>query len=71
MKVQDLIAGKGNGDYADVDGFKIPVPALKRLMDEGYENLRVYKESRTLSLWGKTCSACFSEEYLSSLAGSK
>lgn len=71
MRVQDLIAGKGNGDQADVEGFRVPVLALKRLLGEGYENIRVYKESRTFSLWGKACTACFTEERLSSLAGSR
>ncbi len=71
MKIQDLIAVKGNGDHVVVDGLKVPVSSLKRLMDEGYENVRVYKQSRTFSLWGKTCSACFSEEHLSSLAESE
>jgi hypothetical protein len=71
MKIQDLIAGKGDGDHLDIEGLKLAVPVLKRLMDEGYENIRVYKESRTFSLWGKTCSACFSHEHLSTPAGSR
>lgn len=71
MRVQDLVAGKGNGDRVEVEGFRVPVSALKRLLDEGYDNIRVYKESRTFSLWGKTCTACFSEEYLRNLAGSR
>ena len=71
MRLKDLIAGKGNGDEVVLDGIRIPVPALRRLVGDGYENIRVYKESRTFSLWGKTCTACFSEEVLSTLAGSE
>ncbi|RJR47643.1 MAG: hypothetical protein C4576_09285 [Desulfobacteraceae bacterium] len=71
MKIQDLVAGKGDGDQADVEGLRIAVPVLKRLMNEGYEHIRVYKESRTFSLWGKTCSACFTQEYLTTLGGSR
>jgi hypothetical protein len=71
MKIQDLVSGRGDGDHVDVEGFRIAVPVLKRLMNEGYENIRVYKESRTFSLWGKTCTACFSQEHLSIPAESR
>ncbi|PKN23802.1 MAG: hypothetical protein CVU64_23605 [Deltaproteobacteria bacterium HGW-Deltaproteobacteria-21] len=71
MKIQDLVAGKGDGDHVEIDGFRVAVPVLKALMNKGYENIRVYKESRTFSLWGKTCSACFTQEHLSTLAGSR
>ena len=48
----------------EIDGFSLPVLALKNLFKEGYENLRIYKENETFALWGKNCTACFSEEQL-------
>ncbi len=64
MKIEELISGKQNGDEVSVDGFSLPVSALKKLMDEGYVNIRVYKENKTFSLWGKNCTACFTEEMI-------
>ena len=42
-----------------MEGLAVPVADLKNLKQQGYENLRVYGDNKTLSLWGKTVSACF------------
>ena len=64
FKIKELISGKGNGQEVNVDGFSLPVSALKKLMDDGYVNLQVYKDNKTFSLWGKNCTACFTEEQI-------
>lgn len=71
MKIQEVISGKREEESANLDGLPVPVAALKNLSKEGYENLRVYKGNKTFSLWGKTCSACFSVEHLQERAKSK
>jgi hypothetical protein len=62
MRLEDLIAGKNDKDVTHVAGFEIPVSALKKLLDEGYENLQPYEENKTFSVWGKNCTACFTED---------
>jgi len=57
-KIEELLKGKGEQDRTTVEGLDVPVAALKSLMQQGYENLRVYRDSKTLSVWGKTVSAC-------------
>ncbi|HDZ23483.1 MAG TPA: hypothetical protein ENH70_02965 [Desulfobacteraceae bacterium] len=64
MKIQDLIAGKNEQDSVVIDGTSIPVKVLKDLTDEGYVHVRPYKENRTFSFWGKSCTACFTEDQL-------
>ena len=64
FKIEELISGKENGQEVNVDGFSLPVSALKKLMDDGYVNLQVYKDNKTFSLWGKNCTACFTEEQI-------
>jgi hypothetical protein len=59
VKIEELVKDKSEQGHATVEGLDVPVAALKSLMQQGYENLRVYKDSKTLSLWGKTVSACF------------
>jgi len=49
----------------------VPVAALKNLKQQGYEHLRVYGGNKTLSLWGKTVSACFTLEQLLERAKTK
>ena len=71
MKIQEVISGKSEQESVNIDGFSIPIAALKNLSKEGYENLRVYKENKTFSLWGKNCSACFTLELLQERAKSK
>lgn len=63
-KIEDLISGKNEQEEVNVDGISIPVLTLKKLMEHGYAHLRVYRENRTVSLWGKTCCACFTEQQL-------
>ncbi|MBW1680230.1 MAG: hypothetical protein JRF59_01865 [Deltaproteobacteria bacterium] len=63
-RIEDLISRASDQDSIQVDGISIPVGALKKLKEEGYENLRVYQENKTVSMWGKTCTACFTEEQL-------
>ncbi|MFP4085568.1 MAG: hypothetical protein ACLFUL_02150 [Desulfobacteraceae bacterium] len=62
MKIEELLSGKSDDQEITVDGISIPTQSLRKLVAEGYENLKVYEENHTLSLWGKTCSACFTEE---------
>lgn len=64
MKIEDLITGKNDGEDVDIEGISIPVTALKKIMEEGYEHVKLYKENNTFSLWGKTNTACFTEEQL-------
>jgi hypothetical protein len=64
MKIQDLIADKGDRDQVSVEGCRASVSALRRLMEGGYEHIRVYGQTKTFSLWGKSCTACFSEEQM-------
>lgn len=71
MKIQEVISGKREEESVNLDGSSVPVAVLKNLSKEGYENLRVYKDNKTFSLWGKTCSACFSVERLQERAKSK
>ena len=71
MKIGEVIAGKSEQENVNVEGFSIPAAALKNLSQEGYENLRVYKDNKTFSLWGKNCSACFTLEHLQERAKSK
>lgn len=64
MKIEDLISGKDQQENVHIDGVSIPVKRLKRFLNEGYENVKVYTDNRTISLWGKNCTACFTEEQL-------
>jgi len=64
MKIEDLVSGKREEEIIQIRGVSVPVWALKRLSGEGYSHVRPYPENKTLSLWGKTCSGCFTEEEL-------
>ncbi|MEJ2723299.1 MAG: hypothetical protein P8175_01395 [Deltaproteobacteria bacterium] len=64
LKIEELVAGKGDRDEVDVNGFSLPVSALKNFLNDGYVFLQPYKENKTFSLWGKTCTACFTEEQI-------
>jgi len=68
MKIEDLVAGKSDSDSVQVESFSIPVSALKKLMDEGYENMLPYKEEGTFSLWGKVSTACFTGQEMRDMA---
>jgi hypothetical protein len=64
MKIEDLIAGKSEHVEITIEGISIPVSALLNLMKDGYVHLKLYKENNTFSLWGKNCTACFTEQQL-------
>jgi hypothetical protein len=64
MKIEDLVSGKNNEDTLTVEGIAVSVSTLKNLMKEGYINLKPYPENKTVSLWGKNCTGCFTEEKL-------
>ena len=70
MKIEGLIKSKNDHAMLDMDGISIPVIVLKKLIEEGYDNIRIYKENNTFSLWGKNCTACFSEAQLLERGGS-
>lgn len=61
MKIDDMISGKKDNEEIIIEGLKIPVSALKNFMKEGYEHLLPYREEKTISIWGKTCTGCFTE----------
>jgi hypothetical protein len=71
MEIEELISGKDDQGEVDFDGISVPISALKELMKDGYEHVKLYRENNTFSLWGKTCTACFTEEQLRERAGSK
>ncbi len=62
MKIQELVSGKKDDGAATVDGISVPVSVLKRLIEEGYTNIRFYRANKTFSAWGKSCTACFTEQ---------
>ncbi len=70
MKIEEIISGKNDKEDVDIEGISIPVLALMQLMRDGYEHVKLYKENNTFSLWGKTCTACLTEEQLRQRAGS-
>jgi hypothetical protein len=62
MKIEELISGKGNGDKVSVGGLSLIVSALKKFMADGYIYIRPYEAERTVSMWGKACTGCFTEQ---------
>lgn len=69
MKIEDVISGKNDQGKADINGIQVPVAALRKLLNEGYVNMRAYEDNQTFSLWGKNCTACFTLEQLTQRAG--
>ena len=69
MKIEDVISGKNDQGKVDIDGMQVPVAVLKKLLSEGYVNMRVYGDNKTFSMWGKNCTACFTLEQLTQRAG--
>ncbi|MBT3255170.1 MAG: hypothetical protein HN366_01755 [Deltaproteobacteria bacterium] len=61
MKIEELIAGKNDGQNVQIEGVSLPITALKRFMENGYTHLKPYRTEKTFSLWGKTCTGCFTE----------
>jgi hypothetical protein len=68
MKIEELVAGKKDDDSVSVEWASLPVTGLKHLIEEGYIHLQAYREEKTFSLWGKTCTACLTEEQIRHLA---
>ncbi len=64
MKIEELISGRKDGDEVAFDSVSLPVTVLKKLMSDGYSYLKFYKDNSTFSLWGKTCTACFTERQI-------
>jgi len=64
MKIEEVIAGKKDQESVNMDGMSVPVGTLRKLSEEGYVNLRYYKDNKTFSFWGKNCTACFTQEQL-------
>ena len=65
LKIKDYIARRTDDEEeVDVEGFRIPIAALEGLMERGYVHLRPYRENRTMTFWGKNCTACFTERSL-------
>jgi hypothetical protein len=64
MRMEELVSGKKEGDLVTIDSVSLPVSALKKLMNDGYIHLKFYEENRTFSLWGKNCTACFTEQQI-------
>ena len=64
MRIEELVTGKKDHEEVKVDWTSLPAAALKKLAKDGYDNLSFYRENRTFSLWGKNCSACFTEEQI-------
>ena len=68
MKIEELIAGNRDQEDILIHGTSIPASSLKKLMDAGYIHLQPYPEEKTFSMWGKTCSACFTGQDLRNMA---
>ena len=61
MKIEELIAGKNDGQNVQIAGVSLSIAALKRFMNNGYTHLKPYQTEKTFSFWGKTCTGCFNE----------
>ena len=68
MEIEELITGKNDGQNVQIAGVSLPIAALKRFMDDGYTHLKPYQTEKTFSLWGKTCTGCFTEAEMLSRA---
>lgn len=62
MKIDDMISGKNDNEVITFGGIHIPVSALKNFMKEGYDQMLPYEQEKTISIWGKTCTGCFTEQ---------
>jgi len=71
MNIDDMVSGKNNNEVITVGGINIPVSALKNFMEEGYDQLQAYEQEKTISMWGKTCTGCFTEQEIREKAGLK
>lgn len=64
MKIEELISGRNDMDEIHLEGMAIPVKSMKKLLGDGYVHIQAHKESRTVTLWGKTCTACLTPEQI-------
>ncbi len=62
MQIKELVSGKGNGDKVSVGNTSLPVSSLNKFVEEGYVNILPYETEKTFSMWGKTCTGCFTEQ---------
>ena len=62
MKIEDLISGKGDSEKVSVGNVSLPVSALKSFIKDGYVHVKPYMSEKTFSMWGKTCTGCFTEQ---------
>lgn len=62
MKIQELVTGKNPGEKVRIAATELPVAALNKLLQKGYENIRAYTQEKTISVWGKALTACFTEK---------
>lgn len=62
MDIDEVIAR--GGKEVNLGGVSIPLQVLQKLKEEGYSHLKAYGYNKTVTLWGKNCSACFTEEQL-------
>jgi hypothetical protein len=68
MKIEELISSKSEHGEIAIEGTSIPVSALRKLISEGYVHLMPYRHNKTFHVWGKRCTACFTEEALRQMA---
>ena len=71
MKIEEVISGMNDQQSVNLDGLDVPVAVLRNLSGEGYVNLMLYKENKTLSFWGEKCTACFTPEQIRERAKSR
>jgi hypothetical protein len=62
MKIEELINGKNDRQTIEFAGVSLPIAALRRFMDDGYTHMKPYQTEKTFSMWGKTCTGCFTQE---------
>ena len=64
MKIEELISGKNDTAEIYLEGMAIPVKSMKKLLDDGYVYIQAHKENGTVTIWGKTCTACLNPEQI-------
>jgi len=64
MKIEELVSGKDDATNIEMEGISIPVRTLRNFMENGYVHLKPERQSKSVTFWGKTCCACFTEEQL-------
>ena len=64
MKIDEVVSGKDDNEEINIGGMRVPVSSLKGLIKDGYEYMQPYKTEKTLSLWGKTRTGCFTRDQI-------